>query len=48
MENKENDEEDDELLRFAGGWRGLYIFLAFYCVLQVVLLYIFTAVLNQP
>lgn len=40
--------EEDEATGFPGGWKGLYVFLLIYGVLQVVLLYIFTVALNQP
>jgi hypothetical protein len=42
------DNQDDERLDFWRGWKGLYIFLFVYGVAQIVLLYIFTEVLNRP
>jgi hypothetical protein len=40
--------DEDEGLDFPGDWRGLYIFLILYGVLQVALLYIFRMVFNRP
>jgi hypothetical protein len=40
--------DEDESLDFPGDWKGLYIFLIFYGVLQVVLLFIFTVIFNRP
>ena len=40
--------DDDEPLNFRGGWKGLYIFLLIYGLLQILILYIFTAVFNRP
>ncbi|HKY05177.1 MAG TPA: hypothetical protein VJQ56_09825 [Blastocatellia bacterium] len=38
----------EEKIGFWYGWKGLYVFLIIYGLLQIVLLYIFTKILNQP
>ncbi len=40
----END--DDERIDFAGGWKGLYLFIIIYGIAQIILLYIFTRAFN--
>lgn len=39
-------EDSEEQVGFTGGWKGLYIFILVYGVLQIVLLYIFTRALD--
>jgi hypothetical protein len=46
MMTEEPLDKSEEQVSFAGGWKGLYIFIVIYGVLQVVLLYIFTLALN--
>ncbi len=40
-------DEPDETINFPGGWKGFYIFLFFYGILQIVLLYLFTNTFNR-
>lgn len=44
--NEEPLDSSKEQIGFPGGWKGLYIFIVVYGVLQVILLYIFTLALN--
>ena len=46
MADGQNDDVE-EPIAFFGGWKGLYIFIVIYGIVQIVLLYIFTAMLNQ-
>lgn len=36
-----------EMVRFWGGWKGLYLFVLIYGILQIGLLYLFTALTNK-
>ncbi|HET9530952.1 MAG TPA: hypothetical protein VFQ92_11405 [Blastocatellia bacterium] len=40
--------EEEERIDFWGGWKGLFVFIAVYGVLQIALLYIFTISFNRP
>lgn len=42
----ENDPQ--EMIRFWRGWKGLYISILIYGVLQIGLLYLFTVLFNKP
>jgi hypothetical protein len=40
------EEDPKEIVRFWGGWKGLYISVVLYGVLQIGLLYLFTFLFN--
>jgi hypothetical protein len=40
--------DEEEIIDFRGGWKGLYLFIAVYGVLQIALLYIYTISFNRP
>jgi hypothetical protein len=46
MSDRLQEEPGDEI-GFPGGWRGLYIFVIVYGILQIALLYWFTVALNR-
>ncbi|HWP43037.1 MAG TPA: hypothetical protein VNO14_07370 [Blastocatellia bacterium] len=37
-----------ERIDFWGGWKGLYIFLVIFGLIQIALLYFFTTAFNRP
>lgn len=41
-------EDEREQIGFRGGWKGLYLFIFVYGLIQIVLLYLFTRTFNQP
>jgi len=45
MSEKSADDAEEQI-GFPGGWKGLYIFLVIYGVIQVILLYLITLALN--
>lgn len=45
---EESEEEQEDNLGFWSSWRQLYIFIAVYGVLQIIVLYWFTNVFNRP
>ncbi len=40
--DEDPDKSTDERIGFWGGWKGLYIFIIVYGLVQVILLYLFT------
>lgn len=42
------EDDPNEMIRFWRGWKGLYLFVLIYGVLQIGLLYLFTVVFNKP
>ncbi|MEW6213022.1 MAG: hypothetical protein AB1631_32160 [Acidobacteriota bacterium] len=40
--DQDPERDEGERIGFWGGWRGLYLFILIYGLLQVVLLYLFT------
>jgi hypothetical protein len=44
--DEDPDKDADEEIDFWGGWKGLYLFILLYGLLQVILLHLFTRAYN--
>jgi hypothetical protein len=45
---EKGDGDYGEKIDFPGGWKGLYLFLLVFGVLQIAILYIYTITYNRP